>query len=91
MHEKAGAEGKVKETATPAFRIAREPPNADIPPHRSGEGCGLILIDGTQYADGSLERLTVHGVDDDKHVPTDTARKIAAALIEAADEIDSLT
>jgi hypothetical protein len=37
-----------------------------------------------------LERsLTVHGVDDDENMPTDTARKIAA-LAEPADEIDSL-
>ena len=35
--------------------------------------------------------LTVHGVDNDQSMPTDTARKIAAALIEAADEIDGLT
>jgi hypothetical protein len=45
-----------------------------------------------QWADGTVERcLTVHGVDDDKNMPTDTARKIAAALTEAADEIDGLT
>jgi hypothetical protein len=51
-----------------------------------------ILIDGTQWADGKVElSLTVHGVDDDRNVPTDTARKIAAALIEAADELDGLT
>jgi hypothetical protein len=51
-----------------------------------------ILIDGTRYASGREERsLTVHGVDNDRNVPTDTARKIAASLIAAADEIDGLT
>ena len=30
-------------------------------------------------------------VDEDKNMPTDTARKVAAALTEAADELDSLT
>ena len=51
-----------------------------------------IMLDGAQWADGTVERcLTVHGVDDDKNMPTDTARKIAAALTEAADEIDGLT
>jgi hypothetical protein len=54
-------------------------------------GRGEIMLDGTQWPDGTVDRcLTVRGVDDDKNMPTDTARKIAAALIEAADEIDSL-
>jgi hypothetical protein len=35
--------------------------------------------------------LTDDAPKSDKNVPTDTARKIAAALIEAADEIDGLT
>ena len=35
--------------------------------------------------------LTVHGVDSDKSVPTDQVRKIAAAVIEAADEVDRLS
>jgi hypothetical protein len=51
-----------------------------------------VLVDGTQWVDGSVElSLTVHGVDNDTSIPTDTARKIAAALIEAADELDGLT
>jgi hypothetical protein len=55
-------------------------------------GRAEIMVDGTQWADGTVERcLTVHGVDCDDNMPTDTARKIAAALIEAADEIDGLT
>jgi N-acetylmuramoyl-L-alanine amidase CwlA len=50
-----------------------------------------ILVDGTQWVDGKVELcLTVDGGDDHKNVPTDTARKIAAALIEVADEIDAL-
>jgi hypothetical protein len=55
-------------------------------------GDAEIILDGTQYSDGRVERcLTVHGVDTDGTMPTDTARQIAAALIEAADEIDGLT
>jgi hypothetical protein len=50
-----------------------------------------ILIDGTQWSDGRTElSLTVHGVDCDENMPTDTARNVAAALIEAADEIDQV-
>ena len=55
-------------------------------------GRAEIMLDGTQWPDGTVERcLTVHGVDTDGTMPTDTARQIAAALIEAADEIDGLT
>jgi hypothetical protein len=39
-----------------------------------------IMLDGTQWPNGAVERcLTVHGVDTDRNIPTDTARRIAAA------------
>jgi hypothetical protein len=76
---------------------APRPFTADLPSRyfvgtRRRVGRVEILVDGTQWVDGRVElSLTVHGVDNDKNIPTDTARKIAAALTEAADEIDGLT
>jgi hypothetical protein len=50
-----------------------------------------IILDGTQYSHGPVERcLTVRGVDCDESMPTDTARKIGAALMRAAKELDGL-
>lgn len=52
-------------------------------------GDAEIVLDGTQWADGRVERcLTVYGVNTDQNMPTDTARKIAAALMAAANELD---
>ena len=45
----------------------------------------LVLVDGTQWADGRIERLI--SVDDD-NVTVEQARQIAAALVEAADEVN---
>jgi hypothetical protein len=54
-------------------------------------GDAEIAIDGTQWADGRVERrLTMHA-DTDLGMPTDAARNIAAALIAAANEVDGMT
>jgi hypothetical protein len=54
-------------------------------------GRAEILLDGTQWADGRIDRcLTVYGVNTDQNMPADTARKIAAALMQAANELDGL-
>lgn len=54
--------------------------------------CIEILVSGTQYADAAIERVvTVHGLDGHQQPLTpQQARQLAAALIEAADEIDQL-
>ena len=45
----------------------------------------LVLVDGTQWADGRIERII--SMDDD-NLTVEQARTLAAALIEAADEVD---
>jgi hypothetical protein len=45
----------------------------------------LVLVDGTQWADGRIERII--SLDDD-NLTVDQARQLAAALLEAADEVD---
>jgi hypothetical protein len=55
-------------------------------------GDAEILLDGTHYSDGRVERcLTVYGVDTERGMSTEFARKIAAALMQAANELDGLT
>jgi hypothetical protein len=46
-----------------------------------------VLVDGTQWADGRIERII--SVDDD-NLTVGQARQIAAALNEAAEEVDSV-
>ncbi len=48
----------------------------------------LVLVDGTQWANGRIERLI--SVDDD-NLTVGQARQLAAALLEAADEVDRPT
>lgn len=53
-------------------------------------------IEGTQFADGAVERMLTVSVDDLPDsiggvLDTDQARQLAAALIEAADELDRLS
>jgi hypothetical protein len=48
-----------------------------------------VTVDGTQWADGRIERwITVYQMYPDSPVTPGEARKIAAALIECADEAD---
>jgi hypothetical protein len=55
-------------------------------------GDAEILLAGTQYRDGRIDRcLTVYGVDTERGMSTEFARKIAAALMQAANELDGLT
>jgi len=44
-----------------------------------------VLVDGTQWSDGRIERRI--SVDDDD-LTVEQARQVAAALVEAADEVD---
>lgn len=54
-------------------------------------GTAEIVIDGTQYSDGRIDRcLTVYGVDTERGMTTEFAREIAAALMQAAHELDGL-
>lgn len=55
-----------------------------------------VTIDGAQFADGTAERMLNVGVDDLAEGPGgvldgDQARQLAAALVEAADELDRLS
>jgi hypothetical protein len=48
-----------------------------------------VTVDGTQWADGRIERwITVYQMHPDSPAASGEARKIAAALIECADEAD---
>jgi hypothetical protein len=47
----------------------------------------MILVDGTQYCDGRVERII--SVDDDD-LTVEQARQLAAALTAAADEFEQM-
>jgi hypothetical protein len=54
-------------------------------------GDAEILLAGTQYSDDRVERcLTVYDVDTERGMTTEFARKISAALMQAANEWDGL-
>jgi hypothetical protein len=54
-----------------------------------GERLWLVDIFGVQFEDGRIERNITAQVDDEPMTAAD-ARRLAAALIEAADELDAL-
>lgn len=56
---------------------------------RSVGGKEVVFIDGRQYQDGRVERSIVLTVGDDDYDAA-TARQLAAALIDAADELERL-
>jgi hypothetical protein len=50
-----------------------------------------VYIDGTQFPDGHAERnVTVHQLDADDPLTVEQARRLAQALIEAADEAEEM-
>jgi hypothetical protein len=50
-----------------------------------------VGIDGSQRATGEYERgISFYGVQEGEAITADDARQFAAALIEAADELDKL-
>jgi hypothetical protein len=52
-------------------------------------GATSVAVDGMQYRDGDVQpQITIYG--DDSAVTAADARALAAALIEAADELDRL-
>jgi hypothetical protein len=54
------------------------------------DNAGYVHLSAIQYSDGSLEDLEIFVFTDDDNLNSDQARELAAALLEAAAELDRL-